>query len=690
MVELGLVIWSAVTGLLNAAGICFVLVLLWIFKRFPKVIGFMGRKLTMLVLIGALVGYGAGIVLLVPGGCPYAPFLFGLSFSMMFGACLCKAVAINSIFGNQSLKNVRIAENTQIAYVLLGAVPELALITGMHFVSPLEAVNTASGDICAGDTDTGTFLAALAIWHATLLLVTLVVARKTRHVTKRFQQHRTAGGAIAVHTLCVVIFLPMTFAPSTSSRAVAFSSISVVMLSFVGVSGALHWLVLIPFWENVLYPEQRYVVTPSPVRIASSWSRAESTSAAVAEAYTELSTRLGEEPSWLCIYPTVTHTPVEVIGALEELQGHGLGRQTPVHGASSCAQVMTENGPVGEGGCALGMWAVYDPEGTYHTVAVDVGDDVQACVDIIEAALRPLLPQHEQTLDLVWLGGSPGNEEKLLAAIRQVVGEDTPIYGGSSADNDITGKWYQFSSQKWHSNGAVISLVSASVEVSGSFFSGYSPAAKTAVVTKADGRNLLELDGRPAAVVYNEWTQGLMSKYMDADAPPEKRNILAASSTWPLGRLIGYPDDYSDPFYQLMHPNLVLPNLGINLFAEVNSGDTITLMTGTHANLQTRIANAAIHCTKEKGFDVNDIRGALVIYCAGCMLTIQSSMDKACHNLSRALGGCPFIGAHCFGEQGHFPMVGSKHGNLSTPRELVASLVSTPWLRSDWLRFARA
>ena len=185
-------------------------------------------------------------------------------------------------------------------------------------------------------------------------------------------------------------------------------------------------------------------------------------------------------------------------------------------------------------------------------------------------------------------------------------------------------------------------------------------------MTKAEGRNLLELDGRPAAKVYNEWTLKRIAKHMDPSAPAAERNILAASSVWPLGRYLGHPDDYSEPFYQTMHPNEVLPDMGINLFAEVATGDTLTLMTGTLENVQTRIANAAVHCTKHKGIEANEVRGALVIFCVGCMLAIQPTMDKACRNLSRSLGGCPFIGAHCFGEQGEFAGArsGSKHGNL--------------------------
>ena len=53
-----------------------------------------------------------------------------------------------------------------------------------------------------------------------------------------------------------------------------------------------------------------------------------------------------------------------------------------------------------------------------------------------------------------------------------------------------------------------------------------------------------------------------------------------------------------------------------------------------------------------------------MIYCAGCMLTIQESMPEVAANLDQSLGGRPFIGTFTFGEQGCFREGENYHGNL--------------------------
>ena len=45
---------------------------------------------------------------------------------------------------------------------------------------------------------------------------------------------------------------------------------------------------------------------------------------------------------------------------------------------------------------------------------------------------------------LVWLIVAPGNEEEVLNGLHGVLGDSVPIFGGSSADNSIEGKWVQF------------------------------------------------------------------------------------------------------------------------------------------------------------------------------------------------------------------------------------------------------
>jgi hypothetical protein len=58
------------------------------------------------------------------------------------------------------------------------------------------------------------------------------------------------------------------------------------------------------------------------------------------------------------------------------------------------------------------------------------------------------------------------------------------------------------------------------------------------------------------------------------------------------------------------------------------------------------------------------VAGALVVYCAGCMLTVESEMDKVVESVRTMLPETPFAGTFTFGEQGCFVSGDSYHGNL--------------------------
>ena len=59
-----------------------------------------------------------------------------------------------------------------------------------------------------------------------------------------------------------------------------------------------------------------------------------------------------------------------------------------------------------------------------------------------------------------------------------------------------------------------------------------------------------------------------------------------------------------------------------------------------------------------------EVAGAMVIYCAGCMLTVRERMDEVVASLQGALGQQPFLGLFSFGEQGCFLGGENRHGNL--------------------------
>jgi hypothetical protein len=58
------------------------------------------------------------------------------------------------------------------------------------------------------------------------------------------------------------------------------------------------------------------------------------------------------------------------------------------------------------------------------------------------------------------------------------------------------------------------------------------------------------------------------------------------------------------------------------------------------------------------------VAGALIIYCAGCMMAVQDDMAAVAENFRTSVGGQPFLGFYTFGEQGCALLSENTHANL--------------------------
>lgn len=384
--------------------------------------------------------------------------------------------------------------------------------------------------------------------------------------------------------------------------------------------------------------------------INTAMSAAEDAAQAVAELGAALGLDHAGMPDFVALHFSLGWSPAEVHNAaIRTLGGAAL------HGGSSCRGVMTHHGIAMQGGRGMGAFAIWDKDGAYGTAMADLTDDPRAAAhDATEAALARADRQGEAP-DLVWLTTAPGTEEQVLAGIKDVLGEEVMIVGGSSADNDVSGKWAQFSHEAIGTNAVVVSVLFPSRPVSCAYQSGYAPTQTSGTVTRVDGRRLCEIDGQPAAAVYTDWTKQAVPA-----ATTEDMSILAASTFFPLGRVSGTLADV--PFHLLVHPATSHPDGAISLFADIQLGETLWLMNGSADSLVARAARTAE--SSRDALVAPEVRGALVIYCGGCMLAVQDRMDEVAQGVASALGGAPFLGVFTFGEQGAPLGAETRHGNL--------------------------
>jgi len=389
------------------------------------------------------------------------------------------------------------------------------------------------------------------------------------------------------------------------------------------------------------------------MQIATAYSTAATGVGAITEAYQSINSALGGPPDLLIVSTTVTYNCQEIIHVLAEM-----APSARIHGSTSCLGVMTEQGFFSNQGQAIGLFGIRDPDGAYGTGLAALDNDPenaakQATREALSNAGRP-----GETPEAVWVSATPGYEECILQGIEDLVGSGVPIIGGSAADNSVAGEWQIFNGSQVDNNAVIVSVLFPSNEVMFSFHSGYEPTAQCGKVTKADGRTIIEIDNQPAIQVYNQWTGGILDETLQKG----DTNILALTTLYPLGRVAGTVQ--GTPYYQLSHPEKIINEQGIALFTEIHEGEELILMQGTKESLIERAGKVAKTAYQTYELSADQVAGALVIYCAGCMLTVQSEMDQVVSSLQKALPNTPFLGTFTFGEQGCFIGGENRHGNL--------------------------
>jgi hypothetical protein len=387
------------------------------------------------------------------------------------------------------------------------------------------------------------------------------------------------------------------------------------------------------------------------MRAASTWTNRTDPVAALDEAYDSVLGPLGGAPSWAVVWATDEHDVTRVGARFRERAG-----SAPLHGATSCGGLLVGDG-YRSGPPALGLFALRDPEGAYGTAAVPLGGDARAAARAAVAAALDAARRPGETPAIVWLTAAPGDEEAVLRGVQDVLGPHVPVAGGSAADRDIGGRWRVFTAAAAHGDGVAVSVLFPSTEVLFGFQSGYEPTAHRGRVTAAEGRVLRAIDGRPALTVYDEWLDGAL-----ADLRGRSGALLERSSFAPLGRVAGAIG--AIPYYCLSHPAACTPDGAISLFTAIEPGEEVVCMTGTADRLVERAGRVAAGVLDGHGATAADVAGALVVYCAGCMLAVRPRMAEVAKGLHAALGGAPLLGGFTFGEQGRLVGGGNGHGNL--------------------------
>lgn len=365
----------------------------------------------------------------------------------------------------------------------------------------------------------------------------------------------------------------------------------------------------------------------------------------------------GDAPKLIKVSYTEHHDPKVIADRLKKAFP-----ETEIIGGSTHAGLFTESGVFGFGKPALGAFGVWDNEADIGVAMEPVADGMHAD-ETVRALTRAIDRAQDdadrvgELPDLIWVYISPGLEETAIATIKDTFGDGVSVVGMSVADNAMTANWSMFDKAGVASSGIGIVLFYTTEAVSHYIQSGFMPAGQSGIVTEAEGRRLISIDGRPAREVFEDWCgQALVTETGQLNYEELGLKSLAhrvGEKRMSNGAVI---EDY-----YLMSP-VSSDGHDLTLVASPLEGEAVYLMHGDRDSVHNRLRTVT-QKTFKKSSDFGDRAGGLMVMCAGYAFALQEDVLISIKSLIETFDGVPTLGTIAFGEQGTFPNGKCIHGN---------------------------
>lgn len=268
--------------------------------------------------------------------------------------------------------------------------------------------------------------------------------------------------------------------------------------------------------------------------------------------------------------------------------------------------------------------------------------------------------------------GMTGNGAAIVEGAQSVLGKNFPIIGGSTGDDYLFQKTFEYC------NGRLMSDAVVGIGMSGDFSYGFGvrhgwePVGLPLTVTKADGVILKEINHEPALKVYQD--------YFGKNASDLIREPLAKMAyTYPLGIAVEGSDEF------LIRDPVVANEKGeITMAAAIPEGTPIRLMIGDR-DAAIKAARTAAQTAKEE-LQGRPAKFVLMFNCMArnkllgvrcneendAIKQVLAPLDSK-HLTGRGGGEVPMIGFYTYGEQG--PLAGKKETPAYFHNETMTMLV---------------
>ena len=223
----------------------------------------------------------------------------------------------------------------------------------------------------------------------------------------------------------------------------------------------------------------------------------------------------------------------------------------------------------------LHLMAIFEPDTVCKQLVLDGGAtpaEWKLDARTVEEAILAALAQQKMPRDPdVVLVTAPGEHMvQCRVGLSAAISEFVPVFGASSAADSAYCGIVGPSVLGLRQIG--ITLVWTPLQLFFTMNSGYFPSSWSGIATKvsAGGYRLAEIDGAPAADVYNRWTGYALGKEID-----DATDVEAAATKYVLGK-VPYYDEEGSPNFLLLQAKRI-EGMGLVLDIPVNEGDEVVL-----------------------------------------------------------------------------------------------------------------
>ena len=310
--------------------------------------------------------------------------------------------------------------------------------------------------------------------------------------------------------------------------------------------------------------------------------------------------------------------------------------ETPVAGCSSFALISKQG--IFKYGIMVALLSL--PEGVYLSTAFikEIGSkSVTLAGEELGEKLLYGFKDIRRDLSLIFSDGLMHDAAGFLWGLQEKLGKSFPLAGASASDNLAFKKTYQYYANEVFSDGACGILWGGKLNFGLGLKHGWRPLGKPRYVTKACGNLVNEIDGAPAATIYEE--------YLAADLVKLRRELKHISIFYPIGIFLPGEEEY------LLRNILSIEDNGALVFqGNVPQASMIRLMIGTKESCLEATRQAAIEA--KNGLLGKPSNFVLVFNSVSRYILLGRQVNKELEAIKEIFGKeIPIIGIYTYGEQ---------------------------------------